>query len=203
MPSVNQATQIFSILSDLVLAEYLAKHDTCFPLNDDLQRVIAKAGLRYQIFLSRMRDYAGLDDALMERYTMVPWLSQQPIDIGYCEGFFSLALSESGYGSYERGELRVVANKVLSILWPRLVQALAVARFDCLGEKPSPSYGDLADVLKELNVVLEAGQESVAHRAAEMLTNWWSQRIELSSDMILSEQDSFLNWTTSEARFWE
>lgn len=198
MPSVDEATQIFSILSDLVVAHCLSKHDARFPLNDDLRITIAKVGSHYETFLSGMREYAKLDDGLMERFTMVPWLSNQAIDVAYCEGYFSLALNESVLGSYDRGELQQVASRVSSTLWPRLVHALTVARFDCPGETSSPSYQALADVLRELNIVLEAEPGFAAQQAAAVLTMWWSQRAKLSSDMPSTAQESFLAWTATE-----
>ncbi len=198
MPSVDQATQIFSILSDLVVAHCLSKHNARFPLNDDLRVTIAKASSHYDTFLSGMKKYAKLDDGLMERFAMVPWLSSQAIDVAYCEGYFSLALNESVLGSYERGDLQQVASRVSSALWPRLVHALTVARFDCPGETPSPSYQALADVLRELNIVLEAEPGFAAHKARAVMTSWWSQRAKLSSYMPSNAQESFLAWTATE-----
>lgn len=145
-----------------------------------------------------MKEYVGIDDALMERFTMVPWLSHQSIDVAYCEGFFSLALNESVFGSYERGDLQSVAGRVLSAIWPRLVHALTVARFDCPGEKPSPSYQALADVLRELSIILEVEPGLAAHQAAAVMAIWWSKRAVFASDMHSSVQESFLAWTATE-----
>ncbi len=50
MPSVDEATQIFSILSDLVVAHCLSKHNARFPLNDDLRITIARLARTMRLF---------------------------------------------------------------------------------------------------------------------------------------------------------
>lgn len=200
MASVDNATRIFSHLTDLVVAEFLSKDEFAFPLNDSIKLKLA-AGRNYLAnFELQMKAYAALDDAVMERYLMVPWLAKTPIDCAYCEGFFSLALNKSVFGAHQRCELAQVASRVLQKAWPKLIQSLVLARFSTSDVRPQPNYSALSSLIS--NLILGLNNETngaITHcNAIELLSSWWAQRDELSSEMTCDDQIQFLRWAVSE-----
>lgn len=200
MASVDNATRVFSNLSDLVLAEFLSKDGFEFPLNDAIKRKLAAGRDDFEKFELQMRAYAALDDALMERYAMVPWLAKTPIDCEYCEGFFSVALDRSVFGSHQRGELTTVASLVFRKAWQKLIQSLLQARFSTTNALLRPDYYALSDLLSSLMHALKIdGDDAIAvHNAILLLNDWWAQREELSSEMTPSDQVQFLRWLATE-----